>query len=207
MLPGSTGLTANETCIPCRTLLARRCRTAGICRALHECGALLREWDLAGVPQRRLASLQSRGCHDLNDAWLCSGCLCLLARRANNGGGGTWPCCAPMAHPCDLHYPVVPPCATATVTPALHFPKGKVRCLPSRRTVPKHVSATRSPPPPPPCDIPSGCWFFTGPWAVTRSSLRMLRRGAAFCRPLRPVLMLVSFPHSRSPVVGVLGLC
>ena len=43
------------------------------------------------------------------------------------------------------------------------------------------------------CDIPSGCWFFTGPWTVTRSSLRMLRRVAAFCRPLRLVLLLVSF--------------
>ena len=62
-------------------------------------------------------------------------------------------------------------------------------------------------PPPPLCDIPSGCCFFTGPWTVTRSSLRMLRRVAAFCRPLRPVLLLVSFPRSRSPVVGVLGLC
>ena len=36
--------------------------------------------------------------------------------------------------------------------------------------------------PPPPCDIPSGCCFFTGPWTVTRSALRMLRRVAAFCR-------------------------
>ena len=35
----------------------------------------------------------------------------------------------------------------------------------------------------------------------------MLRRVAAFCQPLRPVLLLVSFPRSRSPVVGVLGLC
>ena len=35
----------------------------------------------------------------------------------------------------------------------------------------------------------------------------MLRWVAAFCRPLRPVLLLVSFPRSRSPVVGVLGLC
>ena len=35
----------------------------------------------------------------------------------------------------------------------------------------------------------------------------MLRRVAAFCRPLRPVLLLVSFPRSRSPVVDVLGLC
>ena len=57
------------------------------------------------------------------------------------------------------------------------------------------------------CDIPSGCCSFTGPWTVTRSSLRMLRRVAAFCRPLRPVLLLVSFPRSRSPVFGVLGLC
>ena len=59
----------------------------------------------------------------------------------------------------------------------------------------------------PPCHIPSGCCSFTGPWTVTRSSLRMLRRVAAFCRPLRPVLLLVSFPRSRSPVVGVPGLC
>ena len=61
--------------------------------------------------------------------------------------------------------------------------------------------------PPPLCDIPSGCCSFTGPWTVTRSSVRMLRRVTAFCRPLRPVLLLVSFPRSRSPVVGVLGLC
>ena len=60
---------------------------------------------------------------------------------------------------------------------------------------------------PPLRDIPSGCCSLTGPWTVTRSSLRMLRRVAAFCRPLRPVLLLVSFPRSRSPVVGVLGLC
>ena len=59
----------------------------------------------------------------------------------------------------------------------------------------------------PPCDIPSGCCSFTGPWTVTRSSLRVLRRVAAFCRPLRPVLLLVLFPRSRCPVVGVLGLC
>ena len=61
--------------------------------------------------------------------------------------------------------------------------------------------------PPPLCDIPSGRCFFTGPRTVTRSSLRMLRRVAAFCRPLRLVLLLVSFPRSQSPVVGVPGLC
>ena len=66
---------------------------------------------------------------------------------------------------------------------------------------------TYTPPPPAACDIPSGCCSFTGPWTVTRSSLRMLRRVAAFCRPLRPVLLLVSFPRSRSPVVDVPGLC
>ena len=57
------------------------------------------------------------------------------------------------------------------------------------------------------CDIPSGCCSFTGPWTVTRSSLRMLRWVAAFCQPLRPVLLLVLFPRSRIPVVDVLGLC
>ena len=56
-------------------------------------------------------------------------------------------------------------------------------------------------------DIPLGCCFFTGPWTVTRSSFRMLRRVPVFCRPLRPLLLLVSFPRSRSPVVGVPGLC
>ena len=55
---------------------------------------------------------------------------------------------------------------------------------------------------PPLCDIPSGRCSFTGPWTVTRSSLRMLRQVATFCRPLRPVLLLVSFPRSRSPVVS-----
>ena len=50
------------------------------------------------------------------------------------------------------------------------------------------------------CDIPSGCCSFTGPWTVTRSSLRMLRRVATFCRPLWPVLLLVSFPRSRPPL-------
>ena len=37
------------------------------------------------------------------------------------------------------------------------------------------------------CYIPSGCSFFTAPWTVTRSSLRVLRWVAALCRPLRCV--------------------
>ena len=46
-----------------------------------------------------------------------------------------------------------------------------------------------------------------GPWTATRSSLCMLRQVAAFCRLLRPVLLLVLLPRLQSPVVGVLGLC
>ena len=50
-----------------------------------------------------------------------------------------------------------------------------------------------------------------GPTAIThagpRRQLPGSRRAAASCRPLRPVLLLVSFPRSQSPVVGVLGLC
>ena len=40
------------------------------------------------------------------------------------------------------------------------------------------------------CDIPFSYCFFTGPWTVIRSSLRMLRRVASFCWPLWPVLLL-----------------
>ena len=79
--------------------------------------------------------------------------------------------------------------------------------LPPGTHVPNPPTQSPPPPPPPLCDIPSGCCSFTGPWTVTRSSLRTLRRVAAFCRPLRPVLLPVSFLHSESPVVGVLGLC
>ena len=57
------------------------------------------------------------------------------------------------------------------------------------------------------CDIPSGCCFFTGPWTVNRSSLRMLRRVAVFCRPLRPVLLRVSFPRSGAVLVAVGAVC
>ena len=78
---------------------------------------------------------------------------------------------------------------------------------PEGRSFEKKKKGSLRTPLPPLCDIPSGCCSFTGPWTVARSSLRMLRRVAAFCRPLRPVLPLVSFPRSRSPAVGVLGLC
>ena len=70
-----------------------------------------------------------------------------------------------------------------------------------------HAGTGTSTGPAPLCDIPSGCCFFTGPWTVTRSFLCLLLRVAALCRLLQPVLLLVSFPRSRSPVVGVLGLC
>ena len=88
-----------------------------------------------------------------------------------------------------------PPCGTKKLSTGLPLPRPPQWCRVVKRS------------PAPLCDIPSGCCSFTGPWTLTRSSLRMLRRVAAFCRPLRPVLPLVSFPRSRSPVVGVPGLC
>ena len=57
---------------------------------------------------------------------------------------------------------------------------------------PTHIPAPSTPPL---CDIPSGCCSFTGPWTVTLSSLRMWRRVAAFCRPLRPVLLRCFSPQ------------
>ena len=93
----------------------------------------------------------------------------------------------------------------------MQFTRERENLVKSLKTAPgafrKKSKKNRHSTPPPPCDIPSGCCSVTGPWTVTRSSLRMLRRVAAFCRPLRPVLLLVSFPRSRSPAVGVLGLC
>ena len=54
--------------------------------------------------------------------------------------------------------------------------------------------------PPPPCvTFRRVVVSFTGPWTLTRSCLRILRRVAAVCRPLRPVLPLVSLPRSWSP--------
>ena len=111
------------------------------------------------------------------------------------GGGGVrsepWSAPAdPPSHPRQKKFP-----------PA----KNEIHCR--GRKFEAHFRYTNWPLTPPLCDIPSGCCSFTGPWTVTRSSLRMLRRVAAFCRPLQPVLLLVSFPRSRSPIVGVLGLC
>ena len=70
-----------------------------------------------------------------------------------------------------------------------------------------HISAVQCiPPPPPPLrDIPSGRCFFTGPWTVTRSSLRMLRRVVAFCRVGACVQPSCSGPHpllSRRPCLS-----
>ena len=88
--------------------------------------------------------------------------------------------------------------------PSSSSPSSPSPSPPSHLPPPSSASPARLAPPQ--CDIPLGCCFFTGPWTVTRSSLRVPRRVAAFCRPLRPVLLLVSFPRSRSPVIGVPGL-
>ena len=82
--------------------------------------------------------------------------------------------------------------------------------LPKKNLDPKLAAGKRSfvgPTQTPLWDIPSGCCLSTGPWTVPRSSLHMLRQVAAFCQLLWPVLLLVSFLRSWSPVVGVLGLC
>ena len=71
----------------------------------------------------------------------------------------------------------------------------------------------QTPPPPSswelkraPCVTFVGLLFLHGPWTVTDSSLRVLRRAAAFCRPLRPVFLLVSLLRWRIPGIGVLGV-
>ena len=57
----------------------------------------------------------------------------------------------------------------------------------------------------PVCDVSSGCSFLTGPWTVTRASLRMWRGVAAFCRP--PGSLVLPLLRLRGPVVGALGVC
>ena len=64
------------------------------------------------------------------------------------------------------------------------------------------------PPPPPLCDIPSGCWFFTGPWTVTRSSLRAapgrcVLSAAAACVPCGVVFALAEPSSWRTGAVLV----
>ena len=131
------------------------------------------------------------------------------AKRDPGSGCGVSPPTASSSGPAMGHYRrCAPPHArrckrrrTRAPVPLRH---GQLQ-LPSGGSGPLQLSALA--PPPPLCDIPFGCCSFTGPWTVTRSSLCMLRWVAAFCWPLRPVLLLVSFPRSQSPVVGVLGLC
>ena len=42
---------------------------------------------------------------------------------------------------------------------------------------------------------------------ILSASRRLSERRAGGGGGVRPVLLLVSFPHSRSPVIGVVGLC
>ena len=100
--------------------------------------------------------------------------------------------CPAVVH-CVSHLPGSPDKCNMTFAPLTHTP---ARCLFENRI--SYLIFTY-----PPCDIPSGCCFFMGPWKVTRSSLRVLRQVAAFCRP---VFLLVSFSRWRSPVVGTLGV-
>ena len=97
-------------------------------------------------------------------------------------------------------------CPAAGLNRQFHVPSTDTPPPPTRAH-PTSAEEVRTPTTDPLCDIPLGYCFLKGPWTVTRSSLRMLRWVAAFCRALRPVLLLVPFARSRSPVVGVLGLC
>ena len=51
----------------------------------------------------------------------------------------------------------------------------QISCLPTMVTLVWGGGEGTLGDPPPPCDIPSGCCSFTGPWTITRSSLHMLR--------------------------------
>ena len=50
----------------------------------------------------------------------------------------------------------------------------------------------------PPCDIPSGCCSFTGPWTVIRSALRMLRPAIIHCPCAAVVSCLMTSMHRLS---------
>ena len=97
-------------------------------------------------------------------------------------------------------------CLCGGVPGPLHSCEGLGRAHGSPAGEGADAAALQKPPSPPACDIPSGRCSFTGPWTVTRSALRVLRRGAAFCQPLRPVFFVVSLPRSQGPVVGALGV-
>ena len=75
------------------------------------------------------------------------------------------------------------PCRGGVRNTHMHIPARTPRLRPQGQGIHLHYLGIHLRPL---CDIPSGGCFFTGPWTVTRSSLRMLRRVAAFCRPLRP---------------------
>ena len=70
----------------------------------------------------------------------------------------------------------------------LHKTKGPARKPISPKTPPSLRRASVPPLRPPPCDIPSGRCFFTRPWTVTRSSLRMFPSGRCFLPPPPPLL-------------------
>ena len=115
---------------------------------------------------------------------------------------------APATHP-----KLAAPKATTSDRVVERWPRSSPSvALGGARGDPQGHQVTPAPPltrsaPAPLCDIPSGCCSFTGLWTVTRSSLRMLRRVAGFCRPLWPVLLLVSFARQWRPMIGVLRMC
>ena len=132
----------------------------------------------------------------------------LRLRQWSRGGRGTSPAVRCICPPL-VSGPTVAPSNRRPAPIRCHVghpppsPPPPLQC--NRRTPQRHNAHDRrngrtalpsrghdAPPPPPLCDIPYGCCSFTGPWTVTRSSLRMLRRVAAFCRPPRPVLLRVS---------------
>ena len=171
------------------------------CRCVARCcAALIRpdgwrsaargaHWPLATPPRPSLDPLPPQGAASIG----------LSPPRAPEGlgGGFSLPLCSSPQPPTTgsqtHHLPA----------PGGHNPAAPTHCGATRLRRGRHIPRMEIVPL---CDIPSGCCSFAGPWTVTRSSLRMLRRVAAFCRPLRPVFLLVSFPRSRSPVVGVSGL-